>query len=48
MYDFPGGTYGKNLSANAGDKRCKFNPLARKIPEEEMTTNSSILAWRIL
>ena len=24
----------KNLSANAGHKRCRFNPLARKIPEE--------------
>ena len=34
MYDFPGGAYGKNPSANAGDKRCRFNPLARKIPEE--------------
>ena len=26
------GANGKNLPANAGDKRCGFNPWVRKIP----------------
>ena len=38
----------KNLSANAGDKRYRFNPWVGKIPlEEAMATHSSILVWRI-
>ena len=32
----------KNLCANAGDMRCRFNPL-----EKETATHFSILAWRI-
>ena len=28
---FPGGTMAKNLPANAGSKRCRFNPWVRKI-----------------
>ena len=40
----------KNPPVNAGDfRRVGFNPLVRKIPlKEDMTTHSSILAWRIL
>ena len=39
----------KNLSANAGDKRYRFNPWVGKIPlEKEMATHSSILAWKTL
>ena len=38
----------KNPSANVGDMRCRFDPWIRKIPwREDMTTHSSILAWRI-
>ena len=38
----------KNLPANAGDIRDRFDPWVGKIPlEEEMATHSSILAWRI-
>ena len=38
----------KNPSANVGDMRCRFDPWVRKIPwREDMTTYSSILAWRI-
>ena len=38
----------KNLPANAGDIRHKFDPWIGKIPlEEGMATHSSILAWRI-
>ena len=38
----------KNTLANAGDaRRPRFDPWVRKIPEEEMATHSSILAWRI-
>ena len=39
----------KNPPANAGDiKRRQFNPLDWEDPlEEDMTTHSSILAWRI-
>ena len=32
----------KNLPANAGDKRCGFDPL-----EKGMASHSSILVWRI-
>ena len=35
----------RNLPANAGDQG--FNSWVEKIPEEEMATHSSILAWRI-
>ena len=38
---FPGGSVAKNLPSSAGD-RVGEDPL-----EEEMATNSSILAWRI-
>ena len=34
----------KNSHANAGDKRCGFDPWVRK--EESMATLSSIFAWR--
>ena len=38
----------KNLPANAGDKRCGFDPWVGKIPlEEGMAIHSSILARRI-
>ena len=38
----------ENPSANAGDKRCRFDPCVGKIPlEEGMATHSSIAAWRI-
>ena len=38
----------KNLSANAGDKRCGFDTWVGKIPlEEGMAIHSSILGWRI-
>ena len=37
----------KNLPANAGDMRCRFDPWVGKIPlEKEMATHGSILAWR--
>ena len=37
----------KNSPANAGDKRCGFDPWVRKIPwRESMATLSSIFAWR--
>ena len=39
---FPGGSVVKNLPANAGDANLE-DPL-----EREMTTHSSILAWRML
>ena len=38
----------KNLSANAGDKTCGFDPWVEKIPlEEGMAIHSRILAWEI-
>ena len=37
----------KNLPANAGDMRNRFDPWEDPL-EEEMATHSSILAWRIL
>ena len=36
----------KNLSANAGDMRHRFDPWVRKL-QKGMATHSSILAWRI-
>ena len=39
----------KNTPANVGEKRCRFDLWARKIPQEkEMAIHCSILAWRIL
>ena len=45
---FPGGTVVKNPSVNAGDAReSRVQSLGREDPfEKEMTTCSSILAWR--
>ena len=38
----------KNLPANAGDTRDAIQSLGQEDPlEKEMTTHSSILAWRI-
>ena len=38
----------KNVSANAGAKRCGFNRWVRKIPwKRVLATHSSILTWRI-
>ena len=46
--DSPGGTGGKDTSANAGDIRDKDSVLGREDPlEEDTATHSSILAWRI-
>ena len=43
---FPGGTVLKNLAAKAGDTGS--SSLGQEDPpEEEMATQSSILAWRI-
>ena len=39
---------GKESSSDAGDRRRGFDSLGQEDPlEEEMTTQSSILAWRI-
>ena len=38
---------GKESACSAGDRRWGFDPWIGKIPEEEMPTHSSILAWRI-
>ena len=44
---FPGGTSGKELSANAGDTRDAGSILGQEDPlEKGMATHSSILAWR--
>ena len=37
----------KNLPANAGDLRCRFDPWARKIPWSGKWQPSRIPAWRI-
>ena len=38
----------KNLPANAGDVRLRFDPRVREdLLEEGMATHFSILAWRI-
>ena len=46
---FPGGSIVKNLSSNAGDTGdvCSIPALGRLSLEEEMTTHSSILVWKI-
>ena len=45
---FPGGTVVKNTPANAGGKRNSgLNPGQEEPLEEEMTTHSSILVWKI-
>ena len=46
---FPGGVSGEELACQRRrHKRHRFTPWVGKIPlEEEMTTHSSILAWRI-
>ena len=47
-YGLPGDLVVKNLPANAGDPRDSSLILGREDPlEEEMTTPSSILAWKI-
>ena len=45
----PGGTSGKEPACQCRrQKRYRFDPWVGKMPlEEEMTTHSSILAWRI-
>ena len=43
---FPGGTSRKDLPANAGDMRSRFNPWVGKIPWRR-AQQPSILAWRI-
>ena len=47
--DFPGGTSSKEPTCqHRRHTRCTFNPWVGKIPlEEDRTTHSSILAWRI-
>ena len=42
---FPGGSVVKNLTASAGDMGLIPDP-GRSPLEEDMATNSSILAWR--
>ena len=45
---FPGGPVVENLPANSGDIGDVVLSLDKEDPlEEEMTTHSSILAWRI-
>ena len=45
---FPGGSVAKNSPANAGDRGLGVQSLGWEDPQEkEMTTHSSILAWRI-
>ena len=45
---FPGGSEVKNLPASAGVKDTRVQSLGKEDTlEEEMTTHSSILAWRI-
>ena len=42
---FPGGSVVKNLPVNAGD--TSSTPGSEDPLEEEMTTHSSIIAWKI-
>ena len=42
---FPGAAVVKNLAANAGD--MDLTPELGRCPKKEMTTHSSILAWKI-
>ena len=45
---FPGGTVEKNLPAKAGDTGDWAGSLGQEDPlEQEMSTHSSILAWKI-
>ena len=45
---FPGGSVVKNPPANAGDVEMWVQSLGQEDPlEKEMTTHSSILAWKI-
>ena len=45
LWGFPGGSDGKESTCNAGDP---VRPVDQENPlEKEMTTHSSILAWRI-
>ena len=45
---FSGGTVVKNLSASAGDPRDSSSIPGSEDPlEEEMTTHSGVLAWKI-
>ena len=47
-YTYPGGSVVKNLPANVGDTGDAGSIPGSKDPlEEEMTTHSSILAWKI-
>ena len=45
IWGFPGDSMVKNLPANAGD--ASSNPGPRNPLEEEMSTHSSTLAWKI-
>ena len=46
MLGFPGGSVVKNLPANAGESLVRS--LGQEdLPEKEMATHSSILAWEI-
>ena len=48
MVNFPGGSDGKTSVYNAGDLDMWVQPLGWEDPlEEGMTTQSSVLAWRI-
>ena len=48
MMGFPGGRESKNLPVSAGDARDVGSvPGLRRSPEEEMATQSIVLAWRI-
>ena len=45
---FPGGASGKEPACQCGRyNRGRFNPWVGKIPEKEMASHSSSLAWRI-
>ena len=43
--DFPGGSDGKASASNAGDQVQSLG--WEDLPEKEMATHSSILAWKI-
>ena len=48
LWGFPGGSVAKNLIANVGDTRDAGSIPGREDSlEEEMTTHSSILIWKI-
>ena len=48
LWDFPGGSGGKESACSAG--RPRFSPWVRKIPwwKKWMATHSSVLTWKIL